>query len=156
MVAQFDYGPIRQTALDLIKRFGRKLPVNLLRATEATPADPAKPWRVGDGTVTTFPFIGVYAALGFPKTRDPVVDATECDIIMPGDVNTDSVGNVLTVPIEPVLLDRIQIMGSLNGATDPIFAILGVQRIDPDGTPICFKLRCRVWSTIIQPGSPGL
>lgn len=156
MPAQFDFTGIRSTAIDLINRFGRKLPIKLLRVTDAVAVDPAKPWRVGDGTVTTYPFTGVYSSLGFPKTRDPVVDATECDIIMPGNITTDSNGVASPKPIEPVLLDRIQIQGNLNGATDPVFAILGVQRIDPDGTPICFKMRCRVWSTIVQPGSVGL
>jgi hypothetical protein len=142
-VTPFKFAGIRNTAQTLVKKFGR--PCVLLRATEATPADATKPWRVGDGTTTSFPFIGVVSALGFPKKADPIVDATDADVIMPGDAG-----------VEPVLTDRVQILGLWAGVTDGVFAIIGVKTINPDGTVIMHTLRVRAWPAITMQPAAGL
>lgn len=142
MVTKFNYAPLRKTALDQVARFGRSMA--LLRNVEANPSDPNKPWRVGDGTTTSYAFTGVYTPLPFPR-GDPVVDSTECDIIVPGDI-----------AVEPIDTDRIQIFGVIKGETDPVLGIVGIVRVDPNGTPIIFKLRCRAWPFISQPEAIGM
>lgn len=141
MVTPFNFAPLTKTAIDQLTRFGR--PMALLRNTEASPNDPTKPWRVGDGTVTTVNFTGVYTPLPFPR-GDPIVDSTECDVIVPGNIS-----------VEPIDTDRIQIFGVIKGETDPVLAIVGIVRVDPAGTPIIFKLRCRAWPFITQPDPIG-
>lgn len=143
MAQTFNYSKIRNTAQTLVKKFGR--PCILLRPVEATPSDATKPWRVGDGTTTEFACRGVFTALPFPKRSDPIVDASEADLMIGGDIGT-----------EPLLTDRIQVIGVITGETNPIYAIIGVHRIDPDGTPIAYGLRIRSWSVIVSAPAPGL
>lgn len=137
-MAGFDYNPIRNTAIALVKKFGRKVPCSLMRAVEGTAPDATKPWRRGDPTFLEFKFIGIVSNLGFPKLGDPSTDADQ-DITVPGDLaTTGAESDVLTLCGDPVLTDRI--------VTDSLqFGILGVHSIKPDDKTIIYKLRCRAW-----------
>lgn len=153
MVAPFNYTPIRKTALGLIKSFGRSC--FLLRGSDPVAADPTKPWRVGDPTIVHFPFKGIYIPIPLPRMGEPSSDPGEVDIIMPGDVDTDSNGNVVGV-IEPLTTDRLQIIGRIGDETDPFYAIIGIHRIDPSGSPFMFKMRCTSQPFLIASAAQGL
>ena len=139
----FKYTPIRNTAIKLLKQFGR--PCTLLRAVDPTPSDPTMPWRVGTPTIQQFNTICVVLTTGFPKRADPIVDQDQ-EILMPGDIITaGSVADPSILCGLPTLVDRIQV-GSLQ------LAILGIRDLSPDGTPIIFNLRGRSFPIItVQP-----
>lgn len=140
----FDYGPIRSSAIGLIKKFGRQLGMTLLVPVQATPTDPSKPWRVGDGTITSYPFIGIYIPAKLAvRLGAPVADQSQCTIIMPGDVGTEPIARK----------HRVQITGTIGDQTDPVYSVSEVERIDPDGTPIAFKCSLHAWGLEVPEGS---
>jgi hypothetical protein len=144
MVARFNYTPIRNTALSLIKKFGR--PCILMRPIEGALSDVNMPWLGGDSpTFDSYPFIGVVSGLPFPKRADPSMDQTEVEITVPGDI-----------AVEPLTTDRLQLIGVLAGETNPIYQIVGVHRVDPSGDTIIYTLRCTAWATLVAAPSSGI
>lgn len=148
MAAQFDFTGIRNTAIALVKKFGKHVPCTLLRAVEGAAPDPTMPWRLGDATFLEFKFTGIVSTLGFPKRSDPITDLDQ-DVIAPGDLATtgaESDAGILCG--DPQLTDRI-IAGSLQ------LGILGVQDITPDDKTVIYKIRCRAWPLISsKPSTP--
>jgi hypothetical protein len=140
---QFNYTPIRNTALALIKKFGGKVQSSILRVVEGSAADPTKPWRRGQPGVLEFKFTALVSTLPFPALGQPSSDG-EATIIVPGDIITTGERFApATLCGPPTITDRVQV-GTV------IYGILGVQDISGDETPIMFKLRCKPWPQIIS------
>lgn len=127
----FDYSEIRAVGIDLIKEFGRACV--LLRPTEAAPADATMPWRLEDGTEAEIEFLGVLEFASLDK-RSGNADQTSGDLYCPGDLG-----------VEPTTNDRIRVIGTFLGETDPEFAITGVTMVNPDDTAIMYQLRLSAW-----------
>jgi hypothetical protein len=96
----FDFGPLRDTAIGLLKQFGRKAPIVLLRNVNETPADPTQPWLGAKARVRTFQFFGTVSTIGFPKKSDPGLDH-DVDIIAAGDVVTTAADSSVPGPAFP-------------------------------------------------------
>lgn len=139
----FDFNPIRNTAIALVKQFGKKIPCTLIRAVEGSAPDPTLPWRLGDASFLQFKFIGVVSTLGFPKRSDPITDQDQ-DVIAPGDLATTGAESDATILCgDPTRADRI-IAGNLQ------LGILGIQDVTPDDKVIIYKMRCRAWPLILS------
>lgn len=157
----FDYTAIQNTAIGLIKQFGRQTPCNLVRPVEASPPNPAAPWRLGaPASFQFFPFIGVVSTLGFPKRADPQTDQ-ELDILAPGDITstpgTVTAGGAQITPQvlcgPPVLDDRVQVTWLGNLYT---YLVLGVKDVTPNAVAIMFTLRCKAFPDIVQQAQIGI
>lgn len=87
MADHFDFGPIRDVAIGLIKQFSQQAPIILLRNVNTTPANPAQPWEGAAARILQFTFNGTVSTLGFPKRSDPIMDR-DIDVVAPGDLAT--------------------------------------------------------------------
>jgi hypothetical protein len=152
MVTKFNYTPLRNTALALVKRFGKSTLCSLLRNVNATPDDVSKPWRGADPTIKEFRFFAV--ALTKPFSSEGNGPRGDVKLIMPGDiVTTTAEGDPMTVCGMPLETDRItveQIPGTVIE-----YGILGIQDVTPDGDPMILKVDLRAWPLITkQPQTP--
>lgn len=135
MPGTFDFTNIRNKALGLLAKFGRDCVV--LRDSDAVPEDANKPWRIAaDGTTAEFPFVGpvFYTDIELTKLEGKNTDQSACVVYVPGDLG-----------VEPNTTDRMKVIGTINGQVDPIYAVLKVDRTDPDGNAIMFKCVCTAW-----------
>lgn len=144
-MAHFDFTDIRDTAMGLVKDFGRTAVCTILRHTEGTLADATKPWRGGNTPgLLQFQFQGTVSTLGFPKRSDPITDG-DIDVIAPGDLaTTAALSDPMILCGDPQKTDRIMTDAGKE------YAILGVQDVTPDDKTIIYKIRCRAWPLITQ------
>jgi hypothetical protein len=135
-MATFNYAPLRKVGMDLIKKFGRPVPIEVQRSVDGAPPDASKPWRVSAGSVLVFKVTGV--VLPYVVKRATDTDA-ETIIYLPGDVvdvGAEGAPTTLCGPIRP----------SDNLVTQGVaYAILGMHDLTPGADPIFFKMRCKAW-----------
>lgn len=132
----FNYAPLRKVGMDLIKKFGRPVPCQVLRSVDGTPADANKPWRPTAGTTLTFKVTGVVVPYVVKRATDT---DTEQVIYLPGDVmdiGAEGSPSTLCGRIQPS--DNIESQGVS-------YSIIGMHELTPGADPIFFKLRCKAW-----------
>lgn len=145
-MATFNFEPLRQVGISLIKKFGRPVPCRVLRSVDGTPPDPEKPWRVSAGSQLVFQVTGVVLPYVIKATQDTDQEAV---IYLPGDVvdvGEDSAPATKCGAIQAT--DIIESQG-VN------YSILGMHSLTPGANPIFFKMRCKAWpsDTMTQPTS---
>lgn len=152
MATKFNYTPLRNTAIGLVKNFGKTVQCSLLRNVNVTPDDADKPWRGADPTIKSFTFTAVVLTKGF--TEEGNGPRADQKIIIPGDIVTTAAdGDPATLCGMPLETDRIQ-AESITG-TIIEYGILGLQDVTPDGLPMIIKASLRAWpSTTKQPATP--
>lgn len=140
MATKFNYTPLRNTAIALVKQFGKTTQCALLRNVNLTPDDADKPWRGADLQIKEFVFTAV--VLTKPSSDDgPRGDQK---IIIPGDiVSVAATGDPATLCGMPTKNDRIR--AELVTGTTLEYYILGMQDITPDGLPMIIKANLRAW-----------
>lgn len=152
MAAKFNYTPLRNKAIALVKEFGKTTQCSLLRNVNTTPDDANKPWRGADVTIKEFKFTAVALTKGF--TAEGNGPRGDQKILIPGDLVTATAeGDPLTVCGMPLETDRIKVE-TITG-TIVEFGILGLQDVTPDGQPMIIKADLRAWPLItVQPPTP--
>lgn len=135
-MAQFNYEPIRQTAIKLIKQFGRPTACQLVRSVDGAAPDPTKPWRVGDATALTFLFQGV--VLPYSVKADSQTDPTAI-IFVPGDIIDVKAQEDVSISCGAVIPTDNIVSGNIR------YSIEGLHDLTPGAQPIFYKLRCKVW-----------
>lgn len=130
---------IRNSAIKLVKKFGRQVECTLVRSIDGEAPDATKPWNVGSPTVRTFKFIGVVVSAALPGPSEPQVDADSKTIIVPGDI-------AATASEEDAALLCGDVLKTDRVTTDSItYGIEALQNIKPDDLTIIWKLRCSAW-----------
>jgi hypothetical protein len=138
-----DFAALRANAIALVKGMGRQTAATLLRAVEATPVDPAKPWRVGTGTIKEFKFTAVVSDVAFSRLGEPVFDGDK-NCIIPGDIITTAAeGDPGTLCGDISDRDRVDLDGTQ-------YQITGLNEIKPYDQPIIFIARLKVWPSIMS------
>lgn len=152
MVAKFNYGPLRNVAIGLVKQFGKTTQCSLLRNVNSTPDDATKPWRGSDPTIKEFKFTAV--ALTKPFLDEGSGPRGDVKIIIPGDiVSTAAVGDPGTLCGMPLETDRIIVEQRPGSLIE--YGILGLQDVTPDGESMIIKASLRAWPlTTKQPSTP--
>lgn len=149
VVAHFNFGPIRSTAIGLIKKFGRAAPCVLLRNVTTTPADANKPWRGDAATIKQFKFTGIVNTISLPVRTDPAHDR-DVVIFIPGDiVDVAAEGDSNLLCGEVQLTDQIQ-------SGDTIYGIAGMQDVTPDDKTIFWKVHARAWPQLRPQATGGM
>jgi hypothetical protein len=139
-MAQFDYGPLRAIAINLVKTYGRPSPLVLMRNVNTTPDDAAKPWRGAAAITKEFQFQGTAF-----DSRDATADGDK-DIIIPGDLATTAAdGDPATLCGEVLMTDRIRLP---DGG---VYGILNVNEVRPGADVIIWKVKARAWQPILNP-----
>lgn len=121
-----EYDALRTKAMALIRRKGRQ-GCRLLATAQATPADPAKPWRVAAGTVTPYAAPMVVSDVPLDRTSNEVMSK---NVIIPGDIGVTPDKNM-----------RLDLADGLE------YAIVAIQEYKPDDLAIGWKVRASVWPT---------
>lgn len=151
-MARFNYTPLRNIAIGLVKQFGKGVQCSLLRNVNTTPDDATKPWRGSDPTIKEFKFTAV--ALTKPFLDEGNGARGDVKIIIPGDiVTTAAEGDPATLCGMPVETDRIIVQQRTGVLIE--YGILGLQDVTPDDEPMIIKGSLRAWPlTTKQPSTP--
>lgn len=143
-MAHFNFGPIRNTAIAAIKKFGRTAPCVLLRNVTSTPADADKPWRGDTATIKEFKFTGIVV-----PARDSSSDR-DVTIYVPGDivdVAAEGDSGTLCGDVQPT--DQIK-------TVDTVYGILSMSDITPDDKTIFWKVAGRAWPRLRPQPTGGM